>query len=45
MVGSATLTIPLWGMALLGVLGLAAFLLAMKYGDKLEEAVMERLKR
>lgn len=45
MVGSATLTIPLWGMALLGALGLAAFLLAMKYGDKLEEAVMERLKR
>ena len=45
MVGSATLTIPLWGMALLGVLGLGAFLLAMKYGDRLEETLMERLKR
>ncbi len=44
-VGSATLTIPLWGMALLGVAGLAAFLLAMKYGDRLEEAVIRRLKR
>ena len=45
MVGSATLSIPLWGMALLGAGGLAAFLLALKYGDKLEALVMERLKR
>ena len=45
MVGSATQSIPLWGMALLGAGGLAAFLLAMKYGDKLEALVMERLKR
>ncbi len=42
-VGSATVAIPWWGMALLGALGLAAFLLAMKYGDKLEDAVMKRL--
>jgi len=45
MVGSATVAIPLWGMALLGIAGLAVFLLAMKYGDRLEQAVMERLKR
>ena len=45
MVGSATMSIPLWGMALLGLAGLAVFLLAMKYGDKLETAVMERLKK
>lgn len=45
MVGSATVSIPWWGMALLGGLGLAVFLLAMKYGDKLEALVMERLKR
>ena len=45
MVGSATVSIPLWGMALLGVAGLALFLLAMKYGDKLEDAVIQRLKR
>lgn len=43
MVGSATVSIPLWGMALLGAAGLAVFLLAMKYGDKLEDAVMKRL--
>ena len=45
MVGSATLSIPMWGMALLGLAGLAAFLLAMKYGDKLEEALLRRLNR
>lgn len=45
LVGSATVAIPLWGMALLGIGGLAVFLLAMKYGDKLEDAVMERLKK
>lgn len=45
MVGSATLSIPLWGMALLGAGGLAVFLLAMKYGDRLEQAVIDRLKR
>lgn len=45
MVGSATVSIPWWGMALLGVLGLAVFLLAMKYGDRLEDAVLKRLER
>ena len=45
MVGSATVSIPLWGMILLGAAGLAAFLLAMKYGDRLEDAVIQRLKR
>lgn len=44
-VGSSTLYIPLWGMALLGLGGLAAFLLALKYGDRLEETVIRRLKR
>ena len=43
-VGSATLAIPWWGMALLGAAGLAVFLLAMRYGDRLEEAVLRRLK-
>ena len=45
MVGSATVDIPLWGMALLGAAGLAVFLLCMKYGDRLEEAMIRRLKR
>ena len=44
-VGSATVSIPWWGMALLGAAGLAVFLLAMKYGDKLEDAVMKRLEK
>ena len=43
MVGSATVYIPLWGMALLGAAGLAVFLLAMKYGDKIEELIIKRL--
>ena len=43
MVGSATVSIPLWGMALLGAAGLAVFLLAMKYGDKVEELIIKRL--
>ena len=45
MVGSATVSIPLWGMALLGAAGLAVFLLAMKYGDKLEDAIMKRFEQ
>ena len=45
MVGSATLSIPLWGMILLGIAGLAVFLLAMKYGDRVEQAVIDRLKQ
>ena len=30
---------------LVGAIGLAVFLLAMKYGDKLEDAVLKRLER
>ena len=43
MVGSATVSIPWWGMALLGAAGLAAFALCMKYGDKIEELIIKRL--
>ncbi len=43
MVGSATVSIPLWGMALLGVAGLAVFLLAMKYGDLVDQAIIDRI--
>ena len=45
MVGSATVAIPWWGMGLLGIGGLALFLLALKYGDRLEDALIDRLKR
>jgi len=45
MMGSATVSIPLWGMAALGAVGLVLFLMAMKYSDRLEEAVIRWLKR
>jgi len=45
LVGSATVSIPWWGMVLLGAAGIAVFLLAMKYGDRLEDAVLKRLER
>lgn len=44
-VGSSTLHIPPAGMAALGVAGLAVFLLALRYGDRLEQAVIRRLKQ
>lgn len=42
-VGSSTLHIPLWGMALLGAAGIALAVLALKYGDRLEETILKRL--
>lgn len=44
-VGSSVVTIPWWGMVLLGVAGVAVFLLSMKYGDRVEEAILEMLKK
>ena len=41
-VGGSVVSIPLWGMVLLGLGGLSIFLLAMKYGDRLEEALLHR---
>jgi len=43
-VGGSTLTLPWWGMALLGATGLAFFLFGLKYGDRLEQAVIRKLK-
>ena len=43
--GGSALSIPLWGMVLLDLGGLALFLWAMKYGDRFEEAVLRRLKK
>ena len=43
MVGSATVSIPWWGMVLLGAAGLAVVLLAMKYGDKIEDLIIKRI--
>lgn len=44
-VGSSALTIPWWGMLLLGGGGLALFLLTLRYGDRVEGAVIRRLER
>ncbi len=44
-VGGSALDIPLWAMALLGAAGLAVFLLAMKYGDRLEAALIKHFKK
>ena len=44
-VGGSVVSIPWWGMALLGVGGLALFLGALRYGDRVEEWVIARLNR
>lgn len=42
--GGSVIAIPLWGMALIGLAGIAAFLLGLKYGDKVEDKLLERIK-
>lgn len=44
-VGGSALTIPPWGMALIGLVGLGVFLVAMRYGDKVEAAILQRMKK
>ena len=43
--GGSALDIPIWAMALIGLAGIAVFLLGMKYGDKLEQAILDKLKK
>ena len=43
--GGASFSIPLWGMALIGVAGVLLFFLGMKYGDQVEAAVLRKLRR
>lgn len=42
--GGSTLKLPLWVMAPIALVGLVLFLLGMKYGDKIEEMLLWRLK-
>ena len=42
--GGASLNLPVWVMVPAALLGLAVFLLGIKYGDKIETAILERLK-
>lgn len=43
-VGGSVISIPPWGMVLIGIGGLALFLLGLKYGDRLEDKLLERMK-
>lgn len=44
-VGSATVSIPLWGMILLGIGGAAVLVLGLKFGDRWEQALLQKFKR
>ena len=43
--GGSALDLPIWAMAVIGLAGVALFLLGMKYGDKIEQAILDRLKK
>lgn len=44
-VGSATVSIPIWGMVLLGVAGIALFVVCLKFGDRWEQKLLNKIKR
>ena len=44
-VGGSALKLPLWAMILLGAAGAAVFVLAMVFGDKIEERLVEKFRR
>lgn len=44
-VGGSALELPLWAMLLLGAAGVAVFVLAMIYGDRIEEKLVEKFRR
>lgn len=41
--GGASFSIPLWGLILIGLGGAVIFVLGLKYGDRLEQAILCRL--
>lgn len=41
--GGASLDMPLWGMVLIGIAGVAVFLLGMRYGDSVRNWLMKKL--
>lgn len=43
--GGSALTIPVWAMPLLAAVGIAVFVVCMKYGDRWEAALFERFKK
>ena len=42
--GGSVISIPLWAMALIGVLGVALFVVCLRYGDVWEEKLLEHFK-
>lgn len=44
-VGSAAVSIPLWGMVLLGLGGIALLLVCLKFGDRWEHWLLQKIKR
>lgn len=44
-IGGSVLSIPVWGLALVGILGFILFVLGLKYGDLLEEKLLQRFKK
>lgn len=44
-VGGSAIRLSVWAMAALGVAGAAIFLLAMLYGDRLEQKLLDRFKK
>ncbi|MCI8594373.1 MAG: TVP38/TMEM64 family protein [Oscillospiraceae bacterium] len=43
--GGSSLSLPLWLMVVLGAAGVCVFLLGLKYGDKVEKAILDRFKK
>ena len=44
-VGGSAISLPLWAMILLGAAGIAVFVLAMIYGDRIEQRLLDRFKK
>ena len=44
-VGGSVISIPLWGMVLIGICGLALFLLGLRYGDQIEEKLLSHFRK
>ncbi len=44
-IGSSVISIPLWGMVLIGICGISLFVLGLQYGDRIEGWLLARFKR
>lgn len=44
-VGGSVISIPLWGMALIGAGGVLLFLIGVRYGDRIEKKVLDHIKK